>query len=227
MRTSMEKFPDHIEPLDRQSPYPVSPTRPNGYTNGSASADRWQPRRDSGLRGSAWNGQASTGGKHNRQKSLTDAFRTIRTRKASVSANVHEVAVALKAPVSPKLVVSSSPRSTRTEPILIVVGLMSCLVYVKCFDKHLVEIYPQCLPKTSNSYPDTIRLRRLYVSLLLLPGNSLSYAPKQNSGSTISSPVPYTRSYFNNYSYGCVPNRWPPPIFKCHHEDPRLACPHD
>lgn len=38
---------------------------------------------------------------------MTDAFRTIRTRKASVSANVHEVADALKAPVSPMLVVST------------------------------------------------------------------------------------------------------------------------
>ncbi|KAG4423467.1 hypothetical protein IFR04_003434 [Cadophora malorum] len=104
MRTSMEKFPDHIETLDGQSPYSISPTKTNGFANGSASADRWQPRRDSGLRGSAWNGPASTGGRHNRQKSLTDAFRTIRTRKASVSANVHEVADALKAPVSPMLV---------------------------------------------------------------------------------------------------------------------------
>ena len=107
MRTSMEKFPDHIETLDGQSPYSISPTKTNGFANGSASADRWQPRRDSGLRGSAWNGPASTGGRHNRQKSLTDAFRTIRTRKASVSANVHEVADALKAPVSPMLVVST------------------------------------------------------------------------------------------------------------------------
>lgn len=36
---------------------------------------------------------------------MSDAFRTIRTRKASVSANVHEIGDALKAPVSPKLVV--------------------------------------------------------------------------------------------------------------------------
>ena len=43
--------------------------------------------------------------KHDRQKSLSDAIRTIRTRKGSVSANAQEIAEALKAPVSVKLVV--------------------------------------------------------------------------------------------------------------------------
>jgi solute carrier family 35 protein E1 len=57
------------------------------------------------LRGSAWTNVQSLGGKHGRQKSLSDAFRTIRTRRASVSANVHEISDALKAPVSPKLIV--------------------------------------------------------------------------------------------------------------------------
>ena len=52
------------------------------------------------------NGRASNGGRpHGRQKSLSDAFRTIRTRRASVSANAQEIAEALKAPVSPKLIV--------------------------------------------------------------------------------------------------------------------------
>lgn len=43
--------------------------------------------------------------RHGRQKSLSDAFKTIRTRRASVSANAHEIADALKAPVSVKLIV--------------------------------------------------------------------------------------------------------------------------
>ena len=118
-RSSMEKFPDHIEPLDGQSPYkyPSSPTHTgNGYTNGSPAHDRWGPRRNSAMGGAAWNnGTAGTGtgggGRgHGRQKSLSDAFKTIRGRKASVSQNVHEVADALKAPVSPKLVVRNPPR---------------------------------------------------------------------------------------------------------------------
>jgi hypothetical protein len=103
-RTSMEKFPDHVDPLDGQSPYQSSPIVPsNGFIGGQVSADRWQPRRDSALKGSGW-ANGHTGG-HSRQKSLSDAFKTIRTRRASVSANVHEVADALKAPVSPKLIV--------------------------------------------------------------------------------------------------------------------------
>lgn len=60
-----------------------------------AATDRWQPRRDSRL------GHSS----HSRQKSLSEALRTIRTRKGSVSQNAHELADALKAPLSPKLIV--------------------------------------------------------------------------------------------------------------------------
>jgi solute carrier family 35, member E1 len=113
----MEKFPDHIDSLDGQSPYQPNPiVSSNGVVGGQASAARWQPRRDSALKGSGWaNGNAKG---HGRQKSLSDAFRTIRTRRASVSANVHEVADALKAPVSPKLIVRE-PFSHLTIPILI------------------------------------------------------------------------------------------------------------
>jgi solute carrier family 35 protein E1 len=113
-RISMEKFPDHVDSLDGQSVYPLSSIASNnGYLGGPASGDRWQPRRDSALRGSAWTNVQSSGGKHGRQKSLSDAFRTIRTRRASVSANVHEISDALKAPVSPKLIVC--PPSCRSE----------------------------------------------------------------------------------------------------------------
>jgi solute carrier family 35 protein E1 len=123
MRSSMEQFPDHVEPTDAQSPYnySASPTRNGkGYTNGAPSLDRWQPRRDSGVRGSAWgNGSTSTGGRgHDRQKSLSDALRTIRGRGGSVSANVHEIGDALKAPVSPRLVVRNPP-SQNTNTMLI------------------------------------------------------------------------------------------------------------
>src|SRR3982074_3736365 len=109
LRTSMEKFPDHIESFDNRSEYRVpSPNKPNGFLNGSQ--ERWQARRDGGGAGSQWtNGRAAAGGRsHGRQKSLSDAFRTIRTRKGSVSANAQEIAEALKAPVSPKLIVCTS-----------------------------------------------------------------------------------------------------------------------
>lgn len=56
---------------------------------------------------STWTGRQGKDivSRHGRQKSLSDAFKTIRTRRASVSVNAHEIADALKAPVSVKLIV--------------------------------------------------------------------------------------------------------------------------
>ena len=80
-----------------RTPSPNAPPKSNGILH----SERWQPRRENHV---AWsNGQG--GNRHGRQKSLSDAIRTIRTRKGSVSANAHEIADALKAPVSVKLVV--------------------------------------------------------------------------------------------------------------------------
>lgn len=50
------------------------------------------------------NGSAH-GARHGRQKSLSEAIRTMRTRKMSVSQNAHEIADALKAPLSWRLIV--------------------------------------------------------------------------------------------------------------------------
>jgi solute carrier family 35, member E1 len=109
MNGLMEKFPEHNEtfifPAEGRA---RSPSKLNGLANGhNQSQERWQPRKEGGAGGSPWmNGRASSGGRpHGRQKSLSDAFRTIRTRRASVSANAQEIAEALKAPVSPKLIV--------------------------------------------------------------------------------------------------------------------------
>lgn len=104
VRTSMEKSPD-VDFHDGQSPYSASPIRTNGSINGAPPVDRWQPRQDSNARAFLANANSNTGGGHGRQKSLSDAFKTIRTRRASVSANVHEISDALKAPLSPKLIV--------------------------------------------------------------------------------------------------------------------------
>jgi solute carrier family 35 protein E1 len=93
-----------------EEPFGISSSRtasPNGaaQTNGHAlPSERWQPRRENKyghLNGSAPKAHAG----HGRQKSLGEALQTIRTRKASVSQNAHEIADALKAPVSGKLVV--------------------------------------------------------------------------------------------------------------------------
>ncbi len=87
--------------LSARSPSP-HPPKPNGILH----SDRWQHRRGSHV---AWENSNSHllehGLKHDRQKSISDAIRTIRTRKGSVGANAQEIAEALKAPVSMKLVV--------------------------------------------------------------------------------------------------------------------------
>jgi solute carrier family 35, member E1 len=73
-----------------------------------AANDHWTPRRNSNRAG-RWtgiNGNAYHGVRHGRQKSLSEAIRTIRTRNGSISQNALEIADALKAPVSPALVVS-------------------------------------------------------------------------------------------------------------------------
>ena len=86
------------------SPNKPIPARANGILH---SQQRWAARRESQSR---WNHTNNSGGGfkgHGRQKSLSDAIRTIRTRRGSVAANAHEIADALKAPVSYRLVVGS------------------------------------------------------------------------------------------------------------------------
>ena len=119
-RAESFKFPDFEESLASSNTFPLqrrdslsakvssartpSPNIPKA--NGILQNSRWQHRRGSHL---AWeNNYNSISGhipRHDRQKSLSEAIRTIRTRKGSVSANAQEIAEALKAPVSIKLVV--------------------------------------------------------------------------------------------------------------------------
>ena len=118
-RSENTKFPDFDPfPRDHLTIYEEGAARlatehrtssPNNYSkaNGSLYSERWQARKENH---SMWsNGQAlGPGGRHGghgRQKSLSDAIKTIRTRKGSVSANAHELAEALKAPVSYQLIV--------------------------------------------------------------------------------------------------------------------------
>ena len=94
-----------MKPVPRQSSPGNLPS-----LNGNLHNDRWQSKKDHHI---AWgNGhvKGATRG-HGRQPSLSEAIRTIRTRKGSVSANAQEIAEALKAPVSIRLIVSSQIRS--------------------------------------------------------------------------------------------------------------------
>ena len=93
---------DAIDESATTSSRTPSPVKANGILR----SERWHPRKDQHL---AWgNGHINVTPPrpHGRQRSLSDAFKTIRSRKASVSENAREVAEALKAPVSMKIVVS-------------------------------------------------------------------------------------------------------------------------
>ncbi len=94
-----EKFQDFNMPRNGR---PESPQNAASYVNGANG--HWQPQRGNTERALGW---AGADDQHENRKSLSDVIRTIRTRPGSVSLNAHEVADALKAPVSPKLIVSS------------------------------------------------------------------------------------------------------------------------
>ena len=110
------KFPDldpspkdHLIIYEDDTAESTAETRtlsPNNYprTNGIHYSERWQARKESYPMWS--NGHIhGPAGRHGRQKSLSDAIKNIRTRKGSVTANAHEIAEALKAPVSYQLIV--------------------------------------------------------------------------------------------------------------------------
>ena len=113
-----EKFPDLdvFQSGDYSSGYGESETGRNvstrtsspAKTNGLLHNEWWQTRKDNHL---AWgDGHLDVAGprQHGRHRSISDAFKHIRTRKASVSENAHEIAEALKAPVSLKILVGEA-----------------------------------------------------------------------------------------------------------------------
>ena len=117
-RSESFKFPDFEPSPSSRDRLPIYEEEASGSgrapspnvfpkTNGAPHSEKWQPRRDSHLTWGNRNGHTS-GARHGRQKSLTEAIRTVRARKGSVTANAHEIADALKAPVSIRLIVRVS-----------------------------------------------------------------------------------------------------------------------
>ncbi|KAI0131032.1 TPT-domain-containing protein [Daldinia grandis] len=155
--SGLEKFPDHIDsPAVRaNSARSMSPAGLNAYGIGLSggaqiNGDRWQPRRDlsasRGVRfGSPLGPSAGVPRGHGRQKSISEAFRTIRDRNGSVSQNAHELADALRAPVSPKLIIlcimwymSSALTNTSSKSILNAFNKPATLTMIQFF---LVAFY--------------------------------------------------------------------------------------
>lgn len=103
MASPLDKFPEFEDS-------PVSTTNdPNSHLSTPTvrypQEDYWQPRKNGHITWDRPNGVAPPS-KHRPRKSISEAITSIRTRNASVSVNAHELADALKAPVSYKLIVS-------------------------------------------------------------------------------------------------------------------------
>lgn len=88
------------------SPKPL----PTGLPQGLHSSERWPARKQSQWQ--AWSNGSATPpvSRHGRQKSLSEAIKTVKGRKASVSENAHEIAASLRAPISLRLIVCSPSR---------------------------------------------------------------------------------------------------------------------
>ncbi|KAI9815687.1 MAG: suppressor of loss of ypt1 [Pycnora praestabilis] len=187
-RVSTETFPQDYLPTppeltpEKSSTKPLSPPLYNGKVSSSLPSERWQPRRDSNLYKSNGRGNG-LGTRHGRQKSLSDAFKTIRSRRGSVSDNAHEIADALKAPVSPKLIVlcmiwylTSALTNTSSKSILnafpkpITLTLIQ-FAFVSCwciFFSYLAVLYPP-LQSTIPALRHGIRYPSKEVVLTTLP----------------------------------------------------------
>lgn len=90
----------------------------NGGSFSTAGLDRWQSRRDNSTKGVRWGASATSSpsnGHARGQKSISQALQNIRGRSGSVAQNAHELADALKAPVSPRLIVRDITH-TQTRP---------------------------------------------------------------------------------------------------------------
>lgn len=177
-RADTFKFPDFDQSISIGDPLVtqeeerdrVPSPRPRSKPNGSLYGDRWQHRRDNHI---AWdNGHAtvpSGPSRHKRQPSLSDAIRTIRTRKGSVSANAHEIAEALKAPISFKLIVGSTNFTNSQKSHSHRLATLHHLVHELRPHKYFLQIHPQHISAADHTYPDPICICLLLVSLLRLP----------------------------------------------------------
>ncbi|KAI0161574.1 TPT-domain-containing protein [Xylariaceae sp. FL1272] len=166
--SGLEKFPDHIDSPSMRglAMRSLSPVGLNGYglgLNGASNhltSDRWMPRKDQSARGVRWGPLGSSAPPtrgHGRQKSISEAIRTIKGRSGSVSQNAHEIADALKAPVSPMLIglcimwyMSSALTNTSSKSILITFDKPATLTMIQFF---LVAFYCITLSWLATVFP--------------------------------------------------------------------------
>ena len=98
----IDKFPPYEDTLDAVA----GSTRPNRSASVKYGPNElWEPRKASFYSREYANGGSLRNPKHRPRKSISEAIMTIRTRNGSMSANAHELAQALRAPVSYRLTV--------------------------------------------------------------------------------------------------------------------------
>ena len=107
MNSPLDKFPPLGEEVYDTQTNPGDTARKSFTRN--PHHDVWQPRRAEHKMWERANGSV-LGTRHKPSKSISEAITTIRTRNASVSANAQELAQALKAPVSYRLIVRTTNR---------------------------------------------------------------------------------------------------------------------
>jgi solute carrier family 35, member E1 len=107
MENAREKFPSFEELRSENKLLPVFSPQAISPAAASTPGGNWPARKSSQF------GQESklAGGlyHHRPKRSVSEAFDNFRQRRGSISANTHELAEALKAPISYKLIVSPFP----------------------------------------------------------------------------------------------------------------------
>lgn len=103
----IDKFPPYEDSLDAAVGSAPS-TRPHRSPSVKyAPGEHWEPRKSAFYARDHPNGSLRNP-KHRPRKSISEAITTIRNRNGSMSANAHELAEALRAPISYRLIVRLS-----------------------------------------------------------------------------------------------------------------------
>jgi hypothetical protein len=177
-----EKFPsfDDLRPEERFRPV-FSPQEASFSPLGdSLSGKNWPPRKSSVT---GWENRNGGGlHKHRAKRSVSEVFDNLRQRRGSISANTQELAEALKAPVSYKLIVSLSPAGHKAIDINDCQGALHYVVHDIGTHQHFLQINPKRLSETGHTDNCSICVRLIVVSNLCLPSLGLPQLKDSNSG---------------------------------------------
>lgn len=176
----LDKFPTFVDEshgvatTESEASYVASPARygPN---------DLSQPRKPGRISWDQVNG--SGGSKHRPRKSISEAITTIRARNASMSANAQELAAALKAPVSYKLIVGLILTVSACCPSLMLsLGTLPNLVHDLGPYEYLIQIHLECVTTTHHSHDHPIHIRATLVFIACLCFEPIPRSQKDSSG---------------------------------------------